>query len=104
MAAPETRTYRRRMDQAFLATQKAVRDLGYKVDSIDKAAGLLNFKTGMSWKSWAGQEMTAMLIDNGDGSVDVSLTGRRSQTGVVLQIYDWGEKGGIAKKVFAKID
>ena len=72
---------------AFAASQKAVRDLGYKVDAIDRANGLLNFKTGMSWKSWAGQEMSLMLIDNGDGSIEVTVSGRRNQSGVVLQIY-----------------
>ena len=71
---------------------------------MDKANGLLNFKTGMSWKSSAGQEMSVMMIDNGDATVEVSVTGRRNQNGVVLQVYDWGETKGIATKVFAKLD
>src|SRR3990172_7389714 len=91
MADAEVRTYNKPIDQVFVAAQKAIRDLGYKIDSLDKAAGLLNFKTGMSWKSWAGQEMSLMLLDSGSGSVEVSITGRRSQSGVILQIYAWGE-------------
>lgn len=78
--------------------------MGTKVDSFDKASGLLNFKTGMSLKSWAGQEMSVMMIDNENGSVEVSVSGRRNQSGVVLQVYDWGEAAGIAKKVIAKMD
>ena len=104
MATNEIKMYQKSLDQAFAGAQKAVRDLGYKVDSMDKANGLLNFKTGMSWKSWAGQEMSIMFIDNGDGTVEVSITGRRNQSGVVLQVADWGEAKGIAKKVFAKLD
>lgn len=104
MATNEVKTYQKSLDQVFAAAQKTVRDLAYKVDSMDKANGLLNFKTGMSWKSFAGQEMSIMMIDNGDGTVEVSVTGRRNQSGVVLQVYDWGEAKGIATKVFAKLD
>lgn len=104
MASSETKIYHKTLGQAFAAAQKAVRDLGYKVDTLDKTSGLLNFKTGMSWKSWAGQEMSVMIIDNGNGSVEVSVSGRRNQSGVVIQIYDWGEAAGIAKKVIAKMD
>jgi|SRR5450759_2959992 len=104
MASSEMKTYQGPLDKVFAAAQKAVRDLGYKVDSMDKAHGLLDFKTDMSWKSWAGQEMSVMLIDNGDGSVEVSISGRRNQSGVMLQAYDWGEAGGIANKVFGRMD
>lgn len=91
------------LDQAFSCAQKAIRDLGYKVDLLDKPNGLLNFKTGMSWSSWAGQEMSVMIIDNGDNTVEVSVTGRRNQNGVVLQVYDWGEAKGIASKLLARM-
>ena len=92
------------MDAVFVACQRAVRDLGYKIDVIDRANGLLNFKTGMSWSSWAGQEMSVTFMDNGNGTIEVSVSGRRSQSGVVLQVYDWGESKKIAKKVLAKVD
>ena len=55
-------------------------------------------------KSWAGQEMSILIVDNGDGTRTVDISGRRSQSGVVIQIYDWGEAAGIAKKIFAKMD
>ena len=104
MISDDTRRYWKTLDQVFVAAQRTVRDLGYKVDTMDRANGLLNFKTGMSWKSFAGQEMSVMMIDNGDGSVDVSITGRRNQNGVVLQVYDWGEAKGIASNVFKQMD
>jgi len=104
MAASEVKTYRGSMDQVFAAAQKAVRDLGYKIDSMDKAHGLLDFKTNMSWKSWAGQEVSVMLIDNGDATVEVSVGGHRNQSGVMLQAYDWGEAAGIATKLFSRMD
>ena len=98
------RTYQKSLDQVFAAAQKTVRDLEYKVDLMDKANGLLNFKTGLSWNSWAGQEMSVMMIDNGDATVEVCVTGRRNQSGVLLQVWDWDEAKGIATKVFAKLD
>lgn len=92
------------MDAVFAAGQRAVRDLGYKIDAIDRANGLLNFKTGMSWSSWAGQEMSVMFVENGDGTIEVSVSGRRNQSGVVLQVYDWGEAKKIANWVLANVD
>jgi hypothetical protein len=103
MASSETKTYTKTFDQVFAAAQKSVRDLGYKVDSLDKANGLISFKTGMSWKSFSGQEMSVMLIDNGDGSIEASISGKRNQAGV-FQATDWGEASGIAKKTLAKMD
>jgi hypothetical protein len=100
MGNSETRNFAKPMETVFTAAVKAVRDLGYKIDSLDKANGLINFKTGMSWKSWAGQEMSVLLLDEGGGTCSVDIAGKRSQTGVILQVADWGEKASIAKKVF----
>lgn len=104
MATSEVKSYQGSVDQVFAAAQKSVRDLGYKVDSMDKANGLLNFKTDMSWRSWAGQEVSVMMIDNGDATVEVSVSGRRNQSGVMLQAFDWDEVGGIAAKLFGRLD
>jgi hypothetical protein len=88
---------------AFSAAQKSIRNLSYKVDSLDRQNGLITFKTGMSAKSWAGQEMSLMLIDNGDGSIEVSITGRRNQTGVVIQLADWGEADSIVAQILGEM-
>lgn len=104
MAKPITRVYAHSQNWLFNASLQAVRTLGYKIDSIDKVNGFLSFKTGLTMKSWAGQEMSILIVDNGDGTRTVDISGRRSQSGVVIQIYDWGEAAGIAKKIFAKMD
>jgi len=104
MAKPITRVYAHSQNWLFNASLQAVRTLGYKIDSIDKDNGFLSFKTGLSMKSWAGQEMSILIMDNGDGTCTVDISGRRSQSGVVIQIYNWGEAAGIAKKIFAKMD
>jgi len=51
MAKPITLNYAYPQDQVFNTALRAVRTLGYKIDSIDKSNSLLAFKTGMSWKS-----------------------------------------------------
>jgi hypothetical protein len=54
MSRPITREYRFPPERVFVAAVQAVQSLGYKIDKIDKANGLLTFKTGMSWKSTQG--------------------------------------------------
>jgi len=104
MSKPINRDYNYPLERVFGAALQAVRALGYKIDSLDKVNGLLTFKTGMSWKSWVGQEMSILIIDNGNNTCTVDISGKRNQSGVVIQVYDWGEASGIAKKVFAEID
>jgi hypothetical protein len=104
MSKPETRNYSYPSDKIFNAALKTVRDLGYKIDNLDKANGLLNFKTGMSWKSWARQEMSILILDNGDHTCSIDISGRRNPNGAILQVYDWGEAGSIATKVFEGVE
>lgn len=103
MAKPIIKNFNKDATKLFSASQKAIRDLGYKTEQLDKESGLINFKTGMSMRSWAGQSMSIMIIDEGD-SCEVSISGVRNQSGVIVQVYDWGEGKKIAKKVFDKIE
>jgi len=78
--------------------------LNYKIDSIDNNNGLLNFKTGISMRSFAGKEMSVLVLSNGDNASSVDISGRRNSTGVLIQVFDWGEKGKIARKVFTGME
>ena len=80
----------------------AVAKLGYKIYNVDKAKGLIQFKTPMSLFSWAGQDMSIAIKDNGNGTT-VAISGVRNPAGF-MQVYDWGEPGMIAKKVFSLMD
>ncbi len=104
MLEPLAKDYQVEPQQAFDAALKTVLKLHYKVSSIDKANGLLQFKTQMSWKSWAGQDMSVLVMDNGKGGSTVDFTGARNTSGVFVQVYDWGEAAGIAKKVLREMD
>jgi hypothetical protein len=57
----------------------------------------------MSWHSWGGQEMSALISPDGIERCVVTLSGRRAQTGVIIQVYDWGEAGKVASKVLDRM-
>ena len=98
-----TRNYSLPFDQVFNKAQTAVGKLGYKIYNIDKAKGLIQFKTPMSWFSWTGQDMSIVIKDSGNGTIMVDISGVRNTAGF-MQVYDWGEPGMIAKNVFSRMD
>jgi hypothetical protein len=103
MPTSMTRDYSLTYDQVFSKAQTAVAKLGYKIYNVDNAKRLIQFKTPMSWFSWAGQDMSIVVSDNGSGTVSVDISGVRNPAGF-MQVYDWGEPGMIAKKVFSLMD
>jgi hypothetical protein len=103
MAKSMTRNYSRPYEQVFNKTQTAVAKLGYKIYNVDESKGLIQFKTPMSLFSWAGQDMSIAIKDNGNGIVSIDISGVRNPAGF-MQVYDWGEPGMIAKKVFSVMD
>ena len=57
-----TRNYTLTYEQVFNKAQTAVEKLGYKITNVDKAKGSIQFKTSMSWFSWAGQDMSGHTL------------------------------------------
>jgi len=84
MGESVTRDYSRSRDQVMNAALQSIRKIGYKISSIDKANGLLQFKTQMSWRSWAGQDMSILILDNEQGTCSVDITGTRNASGVLV--------------------
>lgn len=94
--------YGTHLDVVVAAAINAVCVCGYKIDCIDKANGLITFKSGMSWKSWAGQEMSIMVHEFANGTVEVVFAGWRIQS-VLFQLFDWFEASGIAERVISEM-
>ena len=94
--------YGQKADVVFAAAKIAVCVCGYKIDSVDKPNGLITFKTGLSWKSWAGQEVSIVIGELQDGNVEVVVTGWRIQS-VLFQLFDWDEVTGIANRVLSEM-
>src|SRR5690349_17922066 len=103
MSRPIARNYSFAPERVFVAAVQAVQSFGYKIDKIDKANGLLTFRTGMSRKSWQGQEMSLVVLDVGDNTTNVSITGQRISTNS-FQLIDYNEAEGIAKQVLEKME
>jgi hypothetical protein len=82
-------------EAVFAAFVRAVRESGYTIDSLDKQNGRIVFTTGASWFSW-GNELTLVLIDNGDDTCSGDVTNRHGQ------LHDWGTGSRIIQKVTAR--
>src|SRR3954464_3943850 len=85
----------------FEALRQTVADLGYKDVREDPAAGTIEFRTGLSWSSWRGQEMTATVREAGPDSTVVSLAGGRA---LKVQATSWGEKKRMREEVLSQVE
>jgi hypothetical protein len=108
MAQAQEKKYSASRDRLFAAAVRTVSELGYAVTSTDSSAGTISFNTGMSMRSWAGQNITATAITLEDGESKLIVGGKREQKGSIFggggQVYDWGEKEKITAKLFAHLD
>jgi hypothetical protein len=108
MAKAEERVYDTPAERLWQAARRAVSELGYSVTHTDSESRTISFNTGMSWKSWAGQDMTASVFDESPGRARIVLGGRRAQRGNIFggggQVYDWGERGKITRTYFDRLD
>ena len=101
--ATTSRNYPLPREQVFNKALVAVDKLGYKISNTDKENGLIKFKTAMSLFSWTGQDMSISILDNGNGTCTIDISGVRNPSNFV-QVTDWGEVGMIARKVFKQMD
>lgn len=54
-------------------------------------------------KSFAGQDLTATLIDEGNGKTQVIVGGTLARHGTTMQLGAWGEKKALSKKWLAQL-
>jgi hypothetical protein len=100
-AEPIEQTFAAPATQVFEALRQTVADLGYKDVREDPAAGTIEFRTGLSWSSWRGQQMTATVREAGPDATVISLAGGLA---LKVQATSWGEKKRIAKKVLSQVE
>jgi hypothetical protein len=74
MAQPIIFQYQASVEQTIEMLILSVTRLGYTLTSADKQIGLVNFETGISLRSWAGQKLSAHVLDIGDEHVYLHLT------------------------------
>src|SRR4051812_33865410 len=83
------------------ALRQTVADLRYKDVNEDSHTGTIEFRTGLSWSSWRGQQMTATVRSAAPDATVLSLTGGLA---LKVQATSWGEKKRIAEKVLSQVE
>lgn len=90
----------------FQAAKIATATLGYTILNLDESAMSISFNTGRSFKTWAGQDLTATVFVDSPGS-KVIVGGSLAKGGNPLtggsQLVGWGEKEDLSRKFLAKL-
>lgn len=101
------RVYPGTTGRVFEACRRAVADLGYTMLAIHPEALTLSFNTGRSMKSWNGQDLSASIFSEQNGSrVVVGGTlakGGTALTGGGSQLFAWGEKRALSDTFLARV-
>lgn len=105
MAKTEEKKFEASSARVFNACRVAMAQLSYTLISADEAGRMISFNTGRSMKSFAGQDLQATVVDNGDGSRVIvgGAIARRGGMGSGQQIA-WGEKAALSKKFLAEVE
>ncbi len=80
---------------------RAINNIGYDVDNFNEQSGLITFHTGRSWRTWAGQDLSVLILERGPSQREVVVDGEKRWP---LQIWDWGEVKSIAKEPFQEFE
>src|SRR5665213_4078556 len=105
MAKTEEKKFEANSARVFNACRVAMAQLSYTLISADETGRMISFNTGRSMKSFAGQDLQATVVDNGDGSRVIvgGAIARRGGMGSGQQIA-WGEKASLSKKFLAEVE
>ena len=98
---PIEQTFAAQAPVVWEAVRETVADLRYKDVNENPQAGTIEFRTGLSWSSWRGQQMTATVRPAGPDATVLSLEGGLA---LKVQATSWGEKKRIAKKVVSGVE
>jgi hypothetical protein len=90
-------------DAVYAAAVETSARFGYTTLEARPEAGILSFNTGRSMKSYAGQDMTVMVVDAGAGRTKAIVGGTLARHGAQLQLGAWGEKKTLANKFLAQL-
>lgn len=96
-----TVSYEASADRLFEAVVRTISALPYRIIDSDPHTRTVSFNTGMSWRSWAGQNVT-VVVSEGDGpGSTLTISGKRLQ--IDWQMIDWGELGSIRRRFLRQL-
>jgi hypothetical protein len=104
MAKPIVVEYRATPEKALRKLTAVISRLGYTLGTVDRENGIVNFETGLSMSSYAGQKMSVHVMEMEDGHVQITLGGTMKAHGALFQVYDWGEARKISTQIFNELD
>ena len=83
---------------------KAVHDVGFRLENASDSAGIVTFRTGVTWGSWSGVAGSIAIEDAGDDWFRVTGIGKQNlQGGQCISIDLLGEAKSKAAKVIAQM-
>ena len=98
------RVYDAAEGEVFRALHSAIEQLGYHVTSLDAQQRDIAFNTGISLRTWSGQDFTGSVASPSPGRSEVRLVGVTSQRGLgSIQAITWGETDRLGNRVLDRV-
>jgi hypothetical protein len=91
----------------FAASVRAISNLGKSISHSDESLGTISYNSGFSMRSMAGQDMSITVFEEAPDLCRVVAAGTRAQRGNFGgggQLFDWGERGKVAREFFEALD
>jgi hypothetical protein len=76
---------------------------GFTIKSVDRENGIINFETGKSMRSYAGQDMTIVITEKEEKISTLIFSGVMKSHGDQIQVHDWGEAKKIANQLIEEL-
>jgi hypothetical protein len=99
------RSFRSSEDDTYAALRRVVDELRYKRLEENVSRRTVAFNTGISGKTWAGQDYAAAVLRSDDSEAQIELVGGIAQRGLGrVQAVAWGETDALANKVLDSVE
>jgi hypothetical protein len=103
MATHETVRFYADTDLVFEGVQKAIADLGLKVELADIDRNIIEIRSGSGWRTLGGEKMSISFLEEMANVVDVRVSTRLNAHGEILEVPNWNAGRKIAKMILARL-
>lgn len=101
---PESDSFAGSMTTMVKLAMRSVQELGWMLDQVNEALGLVTFQTGMSWGSWSGISGSLNIEEVSAGVFRVRGTGKQNlRGGQLIALNIGGEAQGKARRVIEQM-
>jgi hypothetical protein len=100
------RTYAAPPEQTWQALREVIAQTKrWSIREEDASAGVLTLNTGISMRTWSGQDVKVQVAAMPDGGSQVYVDADIARRGLAsFQVVDWGEGDRVTKKLLAQLD